>query len=82
MAAQSCDNYILILYDMKIIYKYFGETKLMDNKTDVLDIALTPGPVGPRWMELFLCHCRQIDRSFRLAPAQSHAKNNTATVAN
>lgn len=80
MAAQSCDNYILILYDMKIIYKYFGETKLMDDMTDVLDIALTQGPVGPQWMELFLCHCRQIDRSFRPAPAQSHAKNNTATV--
>lgn len=54
----------------------------MDNTTDVLDTALTPGLVGPRWKELFLCHCRQIDRSFRPAPAQSHAKNNTATVTN
>lgn len=54
----------------------------MDNMTDVLDIALTQGSVGPQWMELFLCHCRQIDRSFRPAPAQSHAKNNTATVTN
>lgn len=82
MAAQSCDNYILILYDMLILYKDLGETQLTDNMTAVLDIALTQGPVGPQWMELFLCHCRQIDRSFRPAPAQSHAKNNTATVTN
>lgn len=52
----------------------------MVNTTVVLDIALTQGPVGPQWMELVLCHCHQIDHSFHLAPAQSHAKNNTATI--
>lgn len=39
MVVQLCDNYILILYDMKIIYKYFGEIKLMDDMIDVLDIV-------------------------------------------